>query len=91
MHTATQTSSKKCGHAKCDRRNVRPGSAQDLRIQAAERAALIARLGMAPEDGTAAGRYAAAAGELRRWVHEDFGVEAAEGAARGACAKAVRS
>lgn len=38
--------------------------------QAAERAAAIAALHMAPEDGTAEGRYATTTGELVRWVKE---------------------
>lgn len=41
-----------------------------LKQQAAERARLIALLGMEPEDGTRDGRYAATTGELWKWARE---------------------
>lgn len=42
--------------------------AAQRREHAAERAAAIAKLGMAPEDGTADGRYVATTGELVAWA-----------------------
>lgn len=48
--------------------------------QRKERDALIAKLGMKPEDPT--DRYAETTGELWGWVAEEFGVEAAEACGR---------
>lgn len=48
------------------------------RQQAAERAALIAQLGWAPEPGIAAERYCATSGQLFQLVAEKFGLEVAE-------------
>lgn len=45
---------------------VKVNRAAQRRRDAAERAAAIAALGMAPEDGTADGRYVATTGELVR-------------------------
>lgn len=44
--------------------------APTLKAQERERDALIAELGMRPEEKTKDGRYAATTGELRKWVAE---------------------
>lgn len=48
------------------------------RSEARERAALIAKLGMAPEKPGKENRYAATTGELWSWVAEEFGIDEAD-------------
>lgn len=70
---------------KHSKRTGRPNYAHPTpRQSAAERAALIAQLGWTPEPkGCCPGdRYAATAGELKRWVRERFGRAIADNCSR---------
>lgn len=51
--------------------------AERRRMEAADRAACIRALGWVPEDGTAAGRYCATAGEMVGYLRKDHGDAAA--------------
>lgn len=64
--------------ARCACGNVKPNSALSYRVQAFERAALIAALGFKPEAPVAADRYAATAGEMRGWLRADHAAHVVE-------------